>query len=110
MTGPGGTPHAIVDQLLAAVDASAWRLSGSRTNFTVSIAGTNIVFDASAGALGQAFEQLAFAVEARIAFERASAMLAAVPTAGPLPLWLVSGSDVLARWLSWSGSARVRTH
>lgn len=73
----------------------------------MSIAGTDIVFDASAGALGQAFEQLAFAVEARIAFERASAMLAAVPTAGPLPLWLVSGSDVLARWLSWSGSANA---
>lgn len=105
--GPGVTPRAIADQLLAAVDASAWRLSGSRANFNVSIAGADIAFDASAGTLGQAFEQLAFAVEARIAFERASAMLAAVPTAGPLPLWLVSGSNVLARWLNWSGSGNA---
>lgn len=106
MTVPEVTPRAIANQLLAAVDASAWRLTGSASHFTVSIAGTDIIFDARVGTLGQSFEQLAFAVEARIAFERAAAMLAAVPAAGPLPLWLVSGSNVLARWLIWSGSAK----
>lgn len=107
MKGAGSSSRAIAEQLLATVDPAAWQLSGGDAAFSISIAGTSIAFDANPTTLGQAFEQLAFAVEARIAFERASAMLAAAPTAGPLPLWLVSGSDVLARWLSWSGSGKA---
>ncbi len=107
MTRPAGSARDIASQLLATVDPAAWRLSGTEVDFTVSIAGAEIVFDLSSPALGDAFEQLTFAVEARIAFERASAMLAAAPDTGPLPLWLVSGSDVLAQWLAWSGSANA---
>ena len=107
MTGAGGSPRAIAERLLATVDPAAWQLTGKAAAFRIAITGTSIVFDASAASVGQAFEQLAFAVEARIAFERDHAMLAAAPTAGPLPLWLVSGSDVLARWLSWSGSGKA---
>lgn len=107
MTEAGGSPRAIAEQLLATVDPAAWQLTGGDADFRVSVAGTSIAFDASAGTLGQAFEQLAFAVEARIAFERASAMLAAAPVAGPLPLWLVSGSTVLAAWLGWAGTGNA---
>jgi hypothetical protein len=93
--------------MLATVEPAAWKLSGSAADFTVSIAGAEIVFDLSSPAFGDAFERLAFAVEARISFERASAMLPAATGAGPLPLWLVSGSDVLAKWLAWSGSTNA---
>jgi len=107
MTRTGSSPRELAEQLLASIDRAAWRVTGSAANFTVSVVGIDIVFDAKSTVFGHAFERLAFAVEARIASERASAMLAAVPNAGPLPLWLISGSDVLARWLTWSGSANA---
>lgn len=102
-----GSPRAIAEQLLASIDRTAWQMTGTDTAFAVVLAGTSIAFEAGSAALGQAFERLAFAVEARIAFERTSAMLAAVPARVPLPLWLVSGSDILAHWLAWSGSSRA---
>lgn len=102
-----GSPRAIAEQLLASIDRTSWQMTGTETAFAITLAATNIAFDAKSVEPGRAFERLAFAVEARIAFERASAMLAAVPSKGPLPLWLVSGSDVLAHWLAWSGSSRA---
>lgn len=58
--------------------------------------------------MDQQFEQFAAAIERCIAYDRAQAMLdgvgAAVP---PLPLWLVTGSSVLAAWLAWSHSEAV---
>lgn len=55
-----------------------------------------------------AFEQLAKDIEGRIAFDRARDMVAAAPPPDDLwPLWLVSGSSILARWLTWSRNGKA---
>lgn len=97
----------IVVGMLAMIEPAAWRIEGSDDIFDVALGGMRIAFAAS-GPAGASLERLASAIEARMAFERARAMLAATGTESEaLPLWLVTGSSVLAAWLDWSRSETV---
>ncbi|MBN2972902.1 MULTISPECIES: hypothetical protein [Sphingomonas] len=103
MIGKREAPRALAEAMLANVDPASVTISGGGDQFAVTIAGLTIVFG---DALPHGFERLAAAIEARIAFERANAMIAAAGETG-VPLWLVSGSSVLARWLAWSRTDRA---
>ena len=88
MIGKREAPRALAEAMLANVDPASVTISGGGDQFAVTIAGLTIVFG---DALPHGFERLAAAIEARIAFERANAMIAAAGETG-VPLWLVSGS------------------
>lgn len=107
MTNSDVSARELAERLLAGVDRKAWRIVGSATQFTALVNADEVAFDVGSDRLGFAYEQLAAIVEARIAHDRAGRMLAAVPPSPTLPLWLVCGSDVLARWLSWSGTGNA---
>ncbi len=93
--------------MLAMIEPAAWHINGSDDIFDVALGGSRIAFSTS-GPVGASLERLATAIEARMSFERVRAMLAATGTeGGPLPLWLVTGSSVLAAWLDWSRSETV---
>ncbi|WP_232089615.1 hypothetical protein [Sphingomonas sp. HMP6] len=90
--------------MLAMVDRGAWSADGDEERFGIAITGARIEFDTTTTSIGLAFEQLAAAIEATIAVERARRMIEAAGAEPQLPLlWLVSGSDVLAKWLAWAG-------
>ncbi|MGY2735024.1 hypothetical protein [Sphingomonas sp. UYP23] len=96
----------LADLMLAMTDQNAWSAKGNAGSFVVSIAGTQIDFDRAAPAIGLKFERLAAAVEAAIAYRRARNMIeVAGVSAQPLPLWLVSGSDVLAQYVHWTNTS-----
>ncbi len=98
----------VIDQMLAMIDRRSWSLEGGEQRFAVTIAKTRIDFDTEAPSTGLALERLACAVEAAISAERARQMLALAEAANePLPLWLVSGSDILAKWLVWAGASNA---
>lgn len=80
------------------VDKGKVKFSGSRNAFAVTIGGSRIAVDPLNR---HAFETLAVAIEARIAFERATTMIAATGEPG-VPLWLVAGPAVFRDWLVWS--------
>lgn len=103
MSGKSATPRAIVEAMIAMIDPTGVGIIGDQDRLDVGIAGTTIAIG-EGSPLG--FEQLASAIEARIAFERATAMVAAAGVSG-VPLWLVSGSSVLAKWLAWSRTDRA---
>lgn len=64
------------------------------SHFDIAFAGSASVY---------ALEQLATAIESRIAYSRAVKMAgAAKVTTRPPPLWLVSGPTILGQWLAWS--------
>ena len=97
----------LVERMLESIDRRSWSVDGSDHRFGVTIGGTPIAFD-DAAPIGLAFEQLTTAVEAAIAGERVRRMIdAAGLPSQPLPLCLVSGSDVLAHWLGWAGAANA---
>lgn len=98
----------VIDQMLAIIDCGLWSLDGGEQRFAVTIAKTRIDFDTEVPSTGLALERLACAVEAAITAERARQMLALAEAANePLPLWLVSGSDMLAKWLVWAGTGNA---
>lgn len=103
MSGKAGTPGAIGEAMVAMIDPASVRISGDRDRLGVTIAGARIVIGDGSP---HAFERLAAAIEARIAFERAVGMIAAAGEVG-VPLWLVSGSSVLAKWIAWSRTGRA---
>ncbi len=96
-------PRAIAEAMLALFGLENVAIIGGRQRFVVSIAGTTI--DVGDGA-AHPFERLASAIEARVAFERASAMVAAAAGTGT-PLWLVAGPVMLGDWLAWSGTDKA---
>ena len=103
MSGKFAAPRAVAEAMLEMVDASGVEIADGHGRFSVTIAGVTItVGDGSP----YPFERLASAIEARIAFERTTAMIAAA-NEKDVPLWLVSGSSVLGRWLAWSRSGRA---
>ncbi len=89
--------------MLAVVDAADVTIVGDRHRFAVTIGGTTIAVSDDGT---NAFERLASAIEARIAYKRATAMVAAAGETG-VPLWLVGGSDVLGKWLAWSRTGKA---
>ncbi len=95
----------LVDQMLAMVEAKSYSIADNGLLLSVSLGGVEVVFDPAAATPGLAFEQLGSAIEARISLDRASRMVAACTKISELPLWLVSGSNVLAHWLKWSGAS-----
>lgn len=106
MSRPSEGPREIAEAMLALVAPKSIDVAGDRGRFAVTISGATIRFgDGDA----HAFERLASAIEARIAYGRATAMVAAAGETG-VPLWLVSGPDMLGKWLTWSrtGKALVR--
>ncbi|MBN2971007.1 hypothetical protein JW805_03120 [Roseomonas aeriglobus] len=98
MSGSSEFPRAIAQAMLAMVDPADVALSGDRDRLAITIAGATITFG---DAQPHAFERLASAIEAQIAYQRAGAMVAAAGETGT-PLWLVAGSDMLGKWLAWS--------
>jgi hypothetical protein len=95
----------VVDQMLSLLDRRLWSVTGSAGTVHVTIAGTTIDLDTTAPGVELAFERLAAAIEAIIAPERVRLMLEATEmTSEPIPLWLLSGSNVLSQWLRWSGT------
>lgn len=98
----------VIDQMLAMIDRRSWSFDGGGQHFSVTIAQTRIDFDTEAPTTGLTVERLAGAIEAAITAERARHMLAlAEATDQPLPLWLVNGSDILAKWLVWAGASNA---
>jgi hypothetical protein len=94
----------IVEQMLGMLEPEHYHIL-TKDRFAVEVGNATITFDASAAAIETSLEQLATAIEAAVAHTRVQAMLAAVEAvAKPLPLWLITGSSVLASWLDWSGT------
>ncbi len=102
------TMRDLVDQMVAMIDPKSWSIDGNGQRFGTTIAGARIEFDATISTASLAFEQLASLVEAAISTARVRHMIdAAGMTSQPLPLWLVSGSDVLSKWLVWAGAGKA---
>lgn len=100
--------HDLIGEMLRFVDPVTSRIEGNADGFDVTIADVTIKFVESAGPIDEQLERLATMIERSIAYTRARAMLAAVgATQGALPLWLVTGSSVLASWLGWSRTVSV---
>lgn len=98
----------LVDQMLAMVDRQPWSAQGREPCVDVTIGGVTLEFDPADPSIGLAFERLASAIEAAIASGRARRMIdAAGVAAQPLPLWLVTGSHILAEWLNWAGAGNA---
>lgn len=94
-----------VERMLGMVAGARHQASSGPHGWKVVIAGVTVTLDPADPSFEHRLERLASAIEATIAYKRASAMLAAARAeAGPVPLWLVTGSGVLARWLVWSRS------
>ena len=98
------TMRDLVGQMLATIDRESWSLDGNDQRFIITVAEAHVHFDCKTAAIGLAFEHLAAAIEATIAVERVNLMIDTAGIESKLPpLWLVSGSDVLAKWLAWAG-------
>lgn len=95
----------IVEQMLGMLEPEQYHIL-TKDRFAVEVGDETITFDASAASIETSLEQLGTTIEAAIAHTRAQAMLAAAEAvAKPLPLWLITGSSVLASWLDWSGTS-----
>lgn len=95
----------LVQQMLGMVQRDKYVLRERAGEMTVKIAGETILLAYPDRHAPMKLEQLAMALEGCIAFDRAGAMLrAAGAEADPIPLWLITGSSVLATWLQWSGN------
>ncbi|RYY28399.1 MAG: hypothetical protein EOP62_04185 [Sphingomonadales bacterium] len=103
MSATEDTPRAVAEAMVAMIEAQSVRLVGESDRFTITIAGTTIRLDDGET---HAFEKLASAIEARISYERATAMVAAAGETG-IPLWLVVGPDMLGKWLAWSRTTQA---
>lgn len=98
----------LVDRMLAMIDRRSWSIDGGGEHFAIAIAEVRIDFAAETPSVDLAFERLASAVEAAITFERARRMIEVTDRGTqPLPLWLVRGSDILAKWLVWAGASNA---
>lgn len=98
MTAEPKSARAIAETMLDMIDRAGYTIAGDDDRFVVTTAHVAITIGDGSR---HAFERLAAAIEARIAFERAAAMVVASGDNG-IPLWLVSGSSVLVRWLAWA--------
>ncbi|PZO81006.1 MAG: hypothetical protein DI632_00035 [Sphingomonas hengshuiensis] len=98
MSGKQDAPRAIAEAMLGIVDPASVTVSAGEDRFAVTIAGVTITFGVAAQ---RAFERLASAIEAQVAYQRATAMVVAADETGA-PLWLVAAPDMLGKWLSWS--------
>lgn len=96
-------PRAIAEAMLAMFGLEDVALTGDRARFAVTVAGTTITFGDGAVYM---FERLASAIEARVVFQRANAMVATAGQSGT-PLWLVAGPAMLGDWLAWSGTDKT---
>lgn len=107
MSGKDESLRATAEAMLSMVAAHSFTIDSDRDRFSVTIGGTAIVLG---NERPYAFERLAAAIETRIAYERAAAMVAAAGESG-VPLWLVAGPGMLGSWLQWSrtASALART-
>lgn len=95
----------LVQQMLGMVQPDRYVLRERVGEIGVEIAGGTILFAYPDRHAPMKLEQLAMALEGCIASDRAGAMLrAAGAEADPIPLWLITGSSVLAAWLQWSGT------
>lgn len=93
----------IVDRMLMMVEPAGYSIERTARSSTVRIAELECLFGDERPDLSNELGKLGLAIEARIAFERASAMLkAAHDPDEPLPLWLASGPAMLAHWIQWS--------
>ena len=94
-----------IERMLGMVAGARHQASSGAHGWEVVIAGVTVTLDPARPLFEHQLERLALGIEAAIAHERASAMLAAAGAqTGAVPLWLVTGSGVLARWLTWSRS------
>ncbi len=97
--------HDLIAQILAPLDRRSWTIQRRDDAEKVTIGDTRITFDRADRDIGLAFEKLADVVGATIAMRRAQQMIEAAGVASkPVPLWLLSGSDILAHWLQWAGA------
>ena len=97
--------HDIVEKMLGMLEPGQYHILG-KDGVAVEVGNAAITFNASAASIETSLEQLAAAIEAAIARTRVQAMLAAAGAIEkPLPLWLITGSSVLASWLDWSGTS-----
>lgn len=98
----------LVVQMLTIIDRRSWSAEGCDQRVGITIGSVTIDVDPADPLVGLAFERLASAIEATIAAERARRMIEAAGIAAqPLPLWLVTGSHVLAEWLTWAGAGNA---
>lgn len=98
----------LIGDMLCFVHPVLFQIDDDADGFTVKIGDTHIAFIEGDGPIDQQLERLATMIEGSIAYTRAQAMLvAAGAPQGALPLWLVTGSSVLASWLSWSRTEMV---
>lgn len=99
------TMRDLVEHMLDPIDPGSWSVHGNDHRFGVTVVGAQVDFDTAAPTIGLAFEQLTTAIEAELAVERARRMIEVASQ--PLPLWLVSGPDILDHWLRWASSANA---
>lgn len=98
----------VVREMLRFARPAAARVDQRDRGFAVIVGKSEIAFGRGVEPVDLQLERLATKIEQVLAYDRAQAMLAAIGrTEGPLPLWLVTGSSVLASWLSWSRSESV---
>jgi|GEM_PF-6962928 len=98
----------LVDRMLTMIDRGSWFAEGGDLRFSISFAHARIDFDTMKPTVGLAFERLAVAIEATVTAQRARGMIeVAGVTSQPPPLWLVSGSDILAQWLVWARASNA---
>lgn len=102
MSGDPKTPESIAEAMLTLIGSGSARIAHDNRRLAVTVGSATIMLDDDGA---YAFERLAGVVEARLALQRAKAMVAAAGEEG-VPLWLVAGSSVLARWLAWSRTDR----
>lgn len=95
----------IVQQMLGMIEPEQYHIL-PKDRLAVELENATITFNASVASIETSLEQLAAAIEAAIARTRVRAMLAAAEAIEkPLPLWLITGSSVLASWLDWSATS-----
>ena len=98
----------LVDRMLTMIDRGSWSAAGGDLRFGITVAHARIDFETIPPTAGLGFERWAGAGAAPIAAVRARRMIevAGVTSQSP-PLWLVSGSDILAQWLVWAGASNA---
>lgn len=98
----------LIAQILAPLDKGSWRIKEHDSALVVTIGEMWIAFDRADRDIALSFEKLADVVGATLAFRRAQQMIGATGVVSkPVPLWLVSGSGVLANWLHWAGASNA---
>lgn len=98
----------LIDQMLSMLDRQSWSIDEGGDHLSVTLAGTRLEFDAGASTNTFVFEKLAEAIRWALAVQRARRMIeAAGMTSEPVPLWMVSGSNILGGWLRYAGAGNA---